>query len=203
MIVDACASVPAYSSQIVCGPSQSIHASFSHGGHGAPRCHTTFNDDTSYRVAHLGRQLRDARHHRRHDVHRLGVVAGRSAAASARRRTCRRARRGCPRAAPVTDHMNGPLWYSGPGHHDACRRASSAAAASASGSISAGAVLRISFGRPVLPPEVIALPRIETASRQRIGRRRAGRRPAAGQARRSRMVGGIDTDDQRAAARAR
>ena len=47
MMVDACASVPAYSSQITSGPSQSIHVSLSHGGHGAPRCHTTFNDDTS------------------------------------------------------------------------------------------------------------------------------------------------------------
>ena len=40
---------------------------------------------------------------------------GRSAAACARRRTCRRARRGCPRAARSIVHMNGPLWYSGPG----------------------------------------------------------------------------------------
>ena len=47
MSVAACASVPAYSSQIASGPIQSIHVSFNHGGHGAPRCHTTFSDDTS------------------------------------------------------------------------------------------------------------------------------------------------------------
>ena len=60
-------------------------------------------------------QLRDPRHHRRHDVHRLGAVLVDQLQACAPRRTCRRAPRDCPRAAPVTDHMNGPLWYSGPG----------------------------------------------------------------------------------------
>jgi hypothetical protein len=50
MSVAACASVPAYSSQITSGPSQSIQVCFSHGGQGAPKCHTTRNDDMSYRA---------------------------------------------------------------------------------------------------------------------------------------------------------
>ena len=47
MSVDACASVPAYSSQIASGPSQLIHVPFTYDEKAAPKCHTTFNDDTS------------------------------------------------------------------------------------------------------------------------------------------------------------
>ena len=47
MIVAAWASVPAYSSQIFSAPSQSIHASLSHGGQGSARCHTNRSDDRS------------------------------------------------------------------------------------------------------------------------------------------------------------
>uniref|UniRef100_A0A6J7PVE7 Unannotated protein n=1 Tax=freshwater metagenome TaxID=449393 RepID=A0A6J7PVE7_9ZZZZ len=47
MMVIACASVPAYSSQILSPPSHSIHACFSHGGHGAAMCHTVSSDERS------------------------------------------------------------------------------------------------------------------------------------------------------------
>ena len=100
-----------------------------------------------------------------------------------------------PASSAVTDHMNGPLWYSGPGismravrrHHQQrrSRRDRSAPAL----------VSRISFGRPVLPPDVIALPRIRHRVERGSPRVRRGVQPR--QARRAGMVGGIDADDQR------
>ena len=47
MMVAIWPSVPPYSSKIRSGPSQSIHASLSHGGHGSARCHTTRSDERS------------------------------------------------------------------------------------------------------------------------------------------------------------
>ena len=47
MTVTACTSVAAYSSHTRSGPSQSIQACLSHGGHGAAMCMTTRSDDTS------------------------------------------------------------------------------------------------------------------------------------------------------------
>src|SRR5258705_13064834 len=64
--------------------------------------------------------------------------------------------------------MNGPLWYSGPGI-TSVPPGVIISSGFASGSISAGAVLRISFGRPVLPPEVIPFHGSDTASRRVSG----------------------------------
>src|SRR5580698_9569884 len=47
-IVAATPSVPPYNSHTTSVPSHLIHSSFSHGGHGAARCQSVFNDDTSY-----------------------------------------------------------------------------------------------------------------------------------------------------------
>ena len=47
MMLTAWASVPAYSSKIRSPPSHSIHASFSHIGHGAAMCHTTWRLERS------------------------------------------------------------------------------------------------------------------------------------------------------------
>ena len=68
-----------------------------------------------------------------------------------------------PASSAVTDHMNGPLWYSGPGI-TIVPFGVSISSGFASGSISAGAVLRISFGRPVLPPDVIPFHGSDTVS---------------------------------------
>jgi hypothetical protein len=59
--------------------------------------------------------------------------------------------------------MNGPLWYSGPGIIVVPLGVIISSGA-ASGSISAGAVFRMSFGRPVLPPEVMPFHGSETVS---------------------------------------
>src|SRR5580765_3764251 len=162
MSVDACASVPAYSSQIVCGPSQSIHASLSHGGHGAPRCHTTVNDDTSYRARTAGGSFEM----RAIIVGTTYMHSGRCSSISCSVRSASNlppSTTWLPASRPVTDHMNGPLWYSGPGI-TIVPSGIIRSRGLASGSISAGAVLRINFGRPVLPPEVIPFHGSDTAS---------------------------------------
>jgi hypothetical protein len=58
--VAACSSVPAYSSSIFSGPSQSIQACLSHGGHGAATWKATFREETSApsRTASGRRQMR-------------------------------------------------------------------------------------------------------------------------------------------------
>src|SRR5689334_6851466 len=61
--------------------------------------------------------------------------------------------------------MNGPLWYSGPGIIVVPFGVIINSGA-ASGSMSAGAVLRMSFGRPVLPPEVMPFHGSDTVSRR-------------------------------------
>ena len=74
--------------------------------------------------------------------------------------------------------MNGPLWYSGPGisvravgRHQQQRRGV--------GIDQRWRWLRISFGRPVLPPDVIAFHGFETVSRRAscAGRRGRGSQP--------------------------
>ena len=148
-------------------------------------------------LAHVVGQLRDARHHRRHDVHRVGVVLVDQLQRASPRRTCRRARRGCPRAARSTDHMNGPLWYSGPGimcvpssvHHQqrVARRDRSSPGCRVEDQLRpAGAAAR----RHRLPR--IRRPRRAAGRRRR--RRRASNRAAGTSTRDDR---GIDADDQR------
>ena len=58
--VMACSSVPPYSSSTFSGPSQSIHACLSHGGHGAAMWKATSREDTSAarRTASGRRQMR-------------------------------------------------------------------------------------------------------------------------------------------------
>ena len=58
--VAACSSVPAYSSSTFSGPSQSIQACLSHGGHGAARWKATCREETSAagRTASGRRQMR-------------------------------------------------------------------------------------------------------------------------------------------------
>src|SRR5438132_6998749 len=69
--------------------------------------------------------------------------------------------------------MKGPLWYSGPGI-TSVPSGVIIRSGFASGSIKAGAVLRISFGRPVLPPEVIPFQGSDTVSRRASGSPVAG-----------------------------
>src|SRR5207244_1121772 len=64
--------------------------------------------------------------------------------------------------------MKGPLWYSGPGI-TSVPSGVIIRSGFASGSINAGAVLRIRFGRPVLPPEVIPFQGSDTVSRRASG----------------------------------
>src|SRR5439155_24002486 len=73
-----------------------------------------------------------------------------------------------PASSAPTDHMNGPLWYSGPGIIVVPFGVIISSGA-ASGSISAGAVLRMSFGRPVLPPDVMPFQGSDTVSRRASG----------------------------------
>ena len=95
-----------------------------------------------------------------------------------------------PASNAVIVQMNGPLWYSGPGIRwvpSICMPSSGAA----SGSIRLAWFARISFGRPVEPPDVIALYGFETASGKRRAaivevvdvERRRRRRPADPRAR--------------------
>ena len=63
-----------------------------------------------------------------------------------------------PASKASSDVVNGPLWYSGPvTRWTPSRGMRSSAANPSSGSHAAGCVATISFGRPVLPPDVGAL----------------------------------------------
>ncbi len=68
-----------------------------------------------------------------------------------------------PASNAVIVQMNGPLWYSGPGIR--CVPSSVIPSSGvASGSMRLAWFARISFGRPVEPPDVIALYGFDTAS---------------------------------------
>ena len=106
----------------------------------------------------------------------------------ARRRTVRHdRRRGCRAAAPPVEKPNGPLWYSGPVHevHAVLRHARTATRRGIAPSVTAGPPATISFGRPVLPPEVGAF----HAGGDLRGQRRVGRSRVRLVARRGRTCG--------------
>ena len=143
-------------------PSHSIHASFSHGGHGAARCHTTFNDDTSYRSRTSAGSFE-----------MRAIIVGTTYIESGCQRSINCSVVSASKRPPSTTWLparsavivqtNGPLWYSGPGIMcvpSICISNSGLM----SGSMRPGPPARISFGRPVLPPEVIALNGFATAS---------------------------------------
>ena len=96
-------------------PSQSIHASFSHGGHGAPRCHTPAAT-TRRSGAHRVGQSPDARHHRRHDEHTVAPVPV-DELQRALRVERRRAPRGCRGQSAHRPHERAVVVHRAGHHH--------------------------------------------------------------------------------------
>ncbi len=135
------------------GPSQSIQACLSHAGHGAAMWNTVFNDDMSTSRTSSGKRMI-----RCIIVGTSSRNVGRNRATSAR--VCSASNRRwrttwLPWTRPSMVIPHGAVWYSGPGTSTTSREGSRYSGA-ASSSMVAGTVLRISLGRPVLPPEVVA-----------------------------------------------
>ena len=102
-----------------------------------------------------------------------------------------------PASSAVTDHMNGPLWYSGPGHHVRAVDRHHQQRRRRRDRSSPGPVREDQLRPAGAAARRHRLPRIRRPCRAAARRRRRRRRPAARQARRAGMIGGIDADDQR------
>src|SRR4051795_5391180 len=134
------------------GPSQSIHTSFSHAGHGSARCHTTRSDDRSYasRTASGRRQMRRIMVGTRYTMSaRYDAIAASVASASNRGSSTT----WLPHSSAAHDHTTGALWYSGPG---ITMQPSGWISSDGGPSVSStdGSPATISFGLPVEPPDV-------------------------------------------------